>query len=249
LRYFIELAYNGKAYHGWQIQPNAITVQEVIQKSLSTILRTPIAISGCGRTDTGVHAKKFYAHFDVETSLNCNSIKNKLNSFLPDDIAIYDIFLVQDDAHARFDANSRTYTYFISTQKNPFTTHSAFLVKKKLDIELIKKASKLLLTYTDFQCFSRSNTDVKTFDCDIKKAEWTVADGQLIFTIQADRFLRNMVRAIVGTLLDLGLKKIDIEEFKEIIESKNRSKAGASVPGHALFLADVSYPNTIKVSK
>ena len=246
MRYFIELSYNGKAYHGWQIQPNAISVQEVLQKGLSTLLREPIVTMGAGRTDAGVHAKQMFAHFNTEVPFETSQFIYKLNSFLPEDIAIHDIFKVKADAHARFHATSRQYLYRIALEKNPFNTEQAFLLKPKLDIERLKEATNILLDYKDFQCFSKSNTDVKTYNCDIMKAEWQIVDNELQFTIKADRFLRNMVRAIVGTLINIGIGKVEVNTLHDIIKSKNRSEAGFSVPAHALYLTQVKYPETIK---
>lgn len=242
MRYFIELSYHGKKYHGWQNQPDAISVQEVIEKALSTILRTEIAIVGAGRTDTGVHAKQMYAHFDTEKIFDSSALTYKLNSFLPNDIAVRAVYKVANDAHARFDATSRTYEYWIVTKKNPFHIHSAHTVYKKLDVSLMNEAAKELFNYKDFKCFSKTHTDVKTYICTIEKAIWEQKNEVLIFTIRADRFLRNMVRAIVGTLLNVGLGKLSITEFKKIIESRDRSNAGTSVPGKALYLTEVTYP-------
>ncbi|WP_055435829.1 tRNA pseudouridine(38-40) synthase TruA [Lacinutrix algicola] len=247
MRYFIELSYNGKAYHGWQIQPNAISVQEVLEKGLSTLLREPISTMGAGRTDAGVHAKQLFAHFNTEVNFDIPQTIYKLNSFLPVDIAIKNIFKVKADAHARFHAISRQYLYRIALEKSPFNTEQAFLLKPKLDIEKLKTATRILLDYEDFQCFSKSNTDVKTYNCNIMKAEWQVIDNELHFTIKADRFLRNMVRAIVGTLINIGIGKVEVESLHTIIKSKNRSQAGFSVPGHALYLTEVEYPQTIKL--
>ena len=245
LRYFIELSYNGKAYHGWQNQPDAISVQEMIESALSTLTKEDISIVGAGRTDTGVHASKMFAHFDITSSLDENLIF-KLNSYLPKDIAIHDIFEVSSEAHARFDAKSRTYNYRIALRKNAFNYDYAYSLNKSLDIELMNEASHILLSYEDFQCFSKSNTDVKTYNCDIKMAHWTIIGDELVFTIQADRFLRNMVRAIVGTMINIGLKKIPLQSLHEIIRSKDRRNAGYSVPAHGLYLVDVKYPEHIK---
>ncbi|AUC82241.1 tRNA pseudouridine(38-40) synthase TruA [Lacinutrix sp. Bg11-31] len=247
MRYFIELSYNGKAYHGWQIQPNAISVQEVLEKGLSTLLREPISTMGAGRTDAGVHAKQLFAHFNTEVIFDIPQIIYKLNSFLPVDIAIKNIFKVKADLHARFHAISRQYLYRIALEKSPFNTEQAFLLKPKLDIKRLKEATKILLDYKDFQCFSKSNTDVKTYNCDIMKAEWQVVGNELHFTIKADRFLRNMVRAIVGTLINIGIGKVEVETLHDIIKSKNRSEAGFSVPAHALYLTKIEYPETIKL--
>ncbi|QHI36293.1 tRNA pseudouridine synthase A [Kordia antarctica] len=245
MRYFIELSYNGEKYHGWQNQPNAISVQEVLEKALTTLLRSKISVLGAGRTDAGVHAKQMYAHFDTELQFNASEITGKLNSFLPNDIAICGIHSVKEDAHARFHATGRTYEYWIVTEKNPFHNQSAHLIYKKLDVNLMNAAAKTLFEYEDFKSFSKTHTDVKTYICQIEKAIWEQQNEVLIFTITADRFLRNMVRAIVGTLLEVGLKKKSIEEFKQIIESRDRNKAGTSVPGKALYLTAVTYPAEI----
>tara|TARA_R110000868_G_scaffold77551_20_gene221951 strand:+ start:899 stop:1642 length:744 start_codon:yes stop_codon:yes gene_type:complete len=247
LRYFIELSYNGCAYHGWQNQPNAISVQEVIENALSTLLKDTISIMGAGRTDTGVHAKQMFAHFDYENAFDETDLVYKLNSFLPDDVSIHTIFKVKPDAHTRFHAISRTYLYRVSLKKNPFTINEAYYVRQFLDIEKMKAAAKVLFEYKDFQCFSKSNTDVKTYNCTIMKAEWVLLNDELQFTIKADRFLRNMVRAIVGTMINIGLGKINIDDLHTIIKSKNRSEAGFSVPAHALYLIEVEYPNDINI--
>ncbi|REG90129.1 tRNA pseudouridine(38-40) synthase TruA [Winogradskyella sediminis] len=247
MRFFIELSYNGKAYHGWQNQPNAISVQEVLEKALSTLLNTDIAIMGAGRTDAGVHASQMFAHFDYDGDFKSIDIVYKLNSFLPKDIAVADVFKVQSDIHARFHATERTYHYKISTSKNVFDYDFAYQVQLPIDVEAMNEACKILFKYKDFQCFSKSNTDVKTYNCDIKEAYWTKQNEQLIFTITADRFLRNMVRAIVGTMLNVGLGKMKPETLHAIIASKNRSEAGFSVPAHGLYLVKIVYPETIRV--
>ncbi|SDS07536.1 tRNA pseudouridine(38-40) synthase TruA [Winogradskyella sediminis] len=247
MRFFIELSYNGKAYHGWQNQPNAISVQEVLEKALSTLLNTDIAIMGAGRTDAGVHASQMFAHFDYDGDFKSIDIVYKLNSFLPKDIAVADVFKVQSDIHARFHATERTYHYKISTSKNVFDYDFAYQVQLPIDVEAMNEACKILFKYKDFQCFSKSNTDVKTYNCDIKEAYWTKQNEQLIFTITADRFLRNMVRAIVGTMLNVGLGKMKPETLHAIIASKNRSEAGFSVPAHGLYLVKIAYPETIRV--
>lgn len=246
MRYFIELSYNGGAYHGWQNQPNAITVQEVLEKALSTLLNETISIMGAGRTDTGVHAKQMFAHFDYENPFDETHLVFKLNSFLPSDIAIHSIFEVKDEAHTRFNALSRTYLYRIALKKNVFTFNEAYYVKQDLNIEKMNEATKVLYDYKDFQCFSKSNTDVKTYNCNIMEAEWVIVNDELQFTIKADRFLRNMVRAIVGTMINIGLGKINIDDLNTIIQSKNRSEAGFSVPAHALSLITIEYPKDIK---
>lgn len=247
MRYFLELSYNGKAYHGWQNQPNAISVQEIIEKALSTLLRETIAIVGAGRTDAGVHAKQMFAHFDTEQEFEAESFKFKLNSFLPKDIAIHDIFKVTEVAHARFDALSRTYLYRICLEKDAFNFDNVYFLKSDLDLDKMNEASKLLFNYTDFECFSKTNTDVNTFNCKIKQAQWTQNENELHFIIKADRFLRNMVRAIVGTMINIGVGKIEVDDLHNIIKSKNRSKAGFSVPAHALYLTKIEYPEEIRL--
>ncbi len=242
-RYFIELAYNGSGYNGWQIQPNAPSVQEDINKALSLLLKQEINVTGAGRTDTGVHASFFVAHFDSETAiLHTKALTDKLNRFLGKNIAIKDIYAVAPDAHARFSARSRTYKYYINKTKNPFSYPFAYRPHPLPDIRLMNKACELLLRYEDFTSFSKLHTDVKTNVCHLMEAYWEETDEQLVFTIKADRFLRNMVRAIVGTLLDVGQERITLEQFQKIIESKDRCKAGTSVPGNALFLCNIEYP-------
>lgn len=246
MRYFIEISYSGKNYHGWQIQPDAISVQEVLERTLSTLLRSEIKVTGAGRTDTGVHAKQLFAHFNAEEILDVQELIFRLNSFLPKDISVNDLFRVTDEAHARFDAVAREYQYVISLKKDPFREDFAYHIHQEPSVTLMNEAAAMLLSYKDFQCFSRSNTDVKTYYCTIQKAAWEQEESQLVFTIVADRFLRNMVRAIVGTLLDVGFEKISRQDFKDIIESKDRTKAGASAPAHGLYLTKVVYPETIK---
>ncbi len=241
MRYFIKLAYNGTNYHGWQVQPNASSVQETLNNALSVILNSEINIMGAGRTDTGVHAKEMFAHFDYDPTLEVDSTLHKLNSYLPKDIAIYDIIPVHEDAHARFDAKKRTYQYHISSVKNVFSQEESWYYHQNLDVELMNQATKILLNHTDFQCFSKVNTDVNTFNCTIYEAYWKQENNQLIFTISADRFLRNMVRAIVGTLVNIGLHKITLSDFNSIIENKNRNEAGFSVPAQGLFLTKIEY--------
>ena len=244
LRYFIELSYNGKAYHGWQNQPNAITVQEVLENALSKVLRSKISVMGAGRTDSGVHASQMFAHFDMDYAIEKNLVF-KLNSFLPEDIAIHKIFQVNDDAHTRFDAISRTYVYKISQVKNVFNHEFSYALHNQLDFVAMNKACDILLEYKNFQCFSKVQTDVKTYNCNIMFAQWTFVEKELLFTIKADRFLRNMVRAIVGTMINIGLNKMDIENLHSVIKSKDRAEAGFSVPAHGLYLTKIEYPNTI----
>lgn len=242
MRFFIQFSYNGTNYHGWQYQPNATSVQETLTKALAVVLKkTDLEIMGAGRTDTGVHASQMFAHFDYENAINSESIVHKLNSFLPKDIAVSRIIEVEENAHARFDATQRTYEYKINTAKNVFQQELSWYYAKDLDIDTMNNAAKLLLEFTDFQCFSKVNTDVNTFNCAIKEAFWKKENDQLVFTISADRFLRNMVRAIVGTLVNVGLGKISKADFKTIIESKDRREAGFSVPAHGLYLTQIKY--------
>ncbi|QQV02106.1 MULTISPECIES: tRNA pseudouridine(38-40) synthase TruA [Chryseobacterium] len=241
MRYFIEFSYNGKNYFGYQIQPKDISVQEELEKALSTILREPIKTTGAGRTDTGVHAKKIFAHFDTTQDLS-QQLVHQLNSFLPNDIAVYKIFRVNDDFHARFDATFRTYEYYISLEKNPFTQDSAWQHwRRPLDINKMNEACRILFDYEDFTSFAKLHTDNKTNLCSIYKAEWEQNGSELKFTVSANRFLRNMVRAIVGTMVDIGAGKIQPEDLRNIIENKNRNSAGTSAPAHGLFLVDVGY--------
>ncbi|KQC31392.1 tRNA pseudouridine(38-40) synthase TruA [Flagellimonas eckloniae] len=245
MRYFIRFSYFGKAYHGWQNQPNAITVQEVLEKALSTLLREKIELVGAGRTDAGVHAKEMYAHFDFNLIENKTELVFRLNAFLPEDIAVQDIENVKDDAHARFDATQRIYEYWLVQEKNPFLSDFAHFVKHPLDIEAMNKSASFLLNHSDFECFSKSNTDVKTFNCDVQHAFWEKRECKLVFTISADRFLRNMVRAVVGTLLNVGIGKMKAEEINAIIASKDRGQAGVSVPAKGLYLTKIVYPKEI----
>lgn len=242
MRYFIKLAYNGTAYHGWQIQPNAASVQETLNKAFSVLLNSEINLMGAGRTDTGVHAREMYAHFDFENSFDIPKLVHKLNSFLPRDIVIYQIFPVDSEAHTRFDAIKRTYEYHIHLFKDAFLQEQSWHFTQNLDVDLMNEASKLLFNHTDFQSFSKVNTDVNTFDCTIFEAYWRKEGSKLIFTISANRFLRNMVRSIVGTLVNIGLHKITLADFNSIIESKSRNKAGFSVPAHGLYLTKIEYP-------
>jgi tRNA pseudouridine38-40 synthase len=249
LRYFIEIAYNGKNYFGWQRQPEQISVQQVLEETLSTLLRKELKLVGAGRTDTGVHAKQLFAHFDFDEIENLEALIFRINSFLPKDISVKNIFEVKEDAHARFNAVEREYEYNITLGKDPFSQDFAFQINNKPDVALMNEAANLLLHHRDFQCFSRSNTDVKTYNCTIVKAHWVAKDNSLIFTIAADRFLRNMVRAIVGTLLDVGYGKTTIEDFKAILKSKSREEAGASAPAHGLYLTKVVYPESVFLKK
>lgn len=247
-RYFLKLAYNGEKYHGWQIQENAPTIQQTLEEALTRILKEPIRITGAGRTDAGVHASEFYAHFDLETSLSTKMIISlifKLNRYLPNDIAIYDLFPVPEKAHARFSAVSRTYQYHILRHKDPFRQDFAFTCFFKLNIESMNEAASILFQYEDFTSFAKSNTQVKTNICKLMKAEWEESEGGLVFSIKADRFLRNMVRAIVGTLIDVGRERIKASDMHQIIQNKDRSLAGYSVPAKGLFLQSIEYPEVV----
>ena len=241
MRYFIEFAYNGSAYFGWQIQPDVISVQEKLNYAVTTIFQQEIEVVGAGRTDTGVHASQMFAHFDLDNKIE-GDVVYKLNSILPNDITVYKVFFVDDEKHARFDALSRSYEYKIWLGRNPFLLDFSWQIhSQKLDVALMNEAASLLLNYTDFQAFSKVKTDVYTFNCDVTEAIWKQNDNELIFHISANRFLRNMVRAIVGTLVDVGLGKITVADFEEVIKSKNRSNAGLSVPAKGLFLTNIKY--------
>nr|WP_221276119.1 tRNA pseudouridine(38-40) synthase TruA [Mucilaginibacter lappiensis] len=265
------MAYDGTKYHGWQIQQNAVSVQELLNKALATILRQPIETIGCGRTDTGVHAREFFAHFDLEVnnplamddSQQAEESKSTdhglstidyglkvrgLNSLLPPDIAIKNIIQVHEDAHARFDATRRSYQYHIHFHKDPFLHGYSWMVRDVPNIMLMNQAAAIIMEYTDFSCFSKSNTQVKTNNCKITRAEWIKTDQGIVFHISADRFLRNMVRAIVGTLMMVGKHEIESEAVRAIIESKNRSNAGTSVPACGLYLTEVKYPFLVSSS-
>jgi tRNA pseudouridine38-40 synthase len=246
-RYFIYLSYNGEKYCGWQVQPNELAVQQVVEEALATLFRSPVPIVGAGRTDTGVHARLMVAHFDREKEVDdLPFLTEKLNRLLPKDIAIDRILAVREDAHARFDAVSRTYHYYVTTRKDPYNHAYVYRLHRLPDFERMNEACRLLYAYTDFTSFSKLHTDVKTNNCRITHAGWMEAgEGVWRFTITADRFLRNMVRAITGTLLEAGNGKLTIEGFRDIIEAKDRCKAGTSAPAHALFLADISYPEEI----
>lgn len=246
MRYFIILSYDGTDYHGWQIQPNGISVQQCLEQSLTTLLREETSVVGAGRTDAGVHAAKMIAHFDTGQIVDCVRLADKLNRLLPPDIAVQKVRPVSVDAHARFSATSRTYHYYISTAKDPFNRHRAMRLFHTPDFERMNEAAQRLLDYIDFTSFSKLHTDVLTNNCRIMQARWEqVGEHEWRFVIQADRFLRNMVRAIVGTLLEVGRGKMTVDEFCQVIEKKDRCSAGTSVTGKALFLVDVTYPENI----
>ncbi len=245
-RYFIYFSYDGAAYHGWQLQPNAITVQEVLEEALATLLRQPVPLTGAGRTDAGVNAACMVAHGDFPMETDTQQLVYKLNKILPPDIAVSGMRRVKDDAHARFDAISRRYNYRVVTAKSPFSRKYALRVMPGIDFELMNRAAEMLYEYTDFTSFSKLHTDVKTNNCKVSYAVWSrVGEHEWVFEIEADRFLRNMVRAIVGTLLLVGRGKMTLDGFRAVIENKARGEAGDSAMGEALFLADVKYPNDI----
>ena len=242
MRYFIELQYDGAAYFGWQRQPDAVTVEGTIEEKLSMLLRVPTEIVGAGRTDTGVNASFYIAHFDSDKEIECHQLRYKLNKVLPADIAIIRIYEVEPTLHARFDAKEREYTYFLTPHKSPFRRYSAWHFTADINIEKMNEAAKKLLEYEDFTSFAKLNSNNKTNICHINHAEWVVeSDGTLRFTIRADRFLRNMVRAIVGTLVDVGRGKYSVAEFEDIILSKDLSRCSAGAPACGLFLSDVKY--------
>ncbi len=242
----MRLSYRGAGFHGWQIQPNDNSVQETIEQAMATVLRHPVSITGAGRTDTGVNARMMVAHFDVDTLIADTAVLvRSLNGIVGRDIAIHTIFPVHDDAHARFDATSRTYKYFAHTLKSPFLYPLSWQCRPDMDFDLMNQAAAHLLEYRDFTSFSKLHTDVKTNNCVVTRAQWDRVGEQWVFTITADRFLRNMVRAVVGTLVEVGLHRITIDDFCRIIEQRDRCKAGTSMPPHPLFLWDITYPYTI----
>ena len=245
-RYFIYFSYDGAAYHGWQVQPNAITVQQVLEEALAKLVRQPVPLVGAGRTDAGVNAACMVAHGDFPCEIDCAQLVYKLNKILPPDIAVSDVRRVKDDAHARFDALSRRYNYRVVTAKSPFARRYACRVLPGVDFEAMNRAAEILYEYTDFTSFSKLHTDVKTNNCKVTFARWRqVGDNEWVFEIEADRFLRNMVRAIVGTLLLVGRGMLTLDGFRAVIENKARGEAGDSAMGEALFLVDVKYPDDI----
>jgi len=247
-RYFIKLSYKGTHFFGWQIQPKAISVQETVAKALTKINRgETIKVTGCGRTDTGVHASEFYAHADFYTPLDIPTLAHKLNCMLPEDIAIHNIQIVTNEVHSRFSATARTYHYYIHQHKNPFLAQTSWYHRKDLDIEKMNEACQLLFERKNFKCFSKTITGNSSFECDVTKAEWTKTTEGYKFTIKANRFLRNMVRAIVGTMVDIGTNKTSLKEWEEILNSEERSSAGKSAPACGLFLAGVAYDNNKEI--
>ena len=252
MRYFIRFAYDGTAFHGSQRQPNGITVQETIEQALAMIFREEIPLTFAGRTDAGVHAREMYAHFDLTDTLlpipDSRTLTFRLNGILPNSIAIFDIYPVKDEAHARFDAVRRTYEYHVVDHKDPFLCTQATRIRPGLDFAAMNEAAQLLIGKQDFASFCRTNTDVKTTICDLTRAEWKeLGNGHAVFTIAADRFLRNMVRAVVGTLFEVGRGKMTKEQFAEVITQRNRCAAGDSAPAEGLFLTHVEYPEDIYI--
>lgn len=249
MRYFIHLAYDGTRFHGWQIQPNGISVEGEIEQRLSTLLRQPVDIVGAGRTDAGVHARHMVAHFDISLECDPEQLCYRLNRMMPPDICIYKIEKVADDKHARFSAVSRTYHYYVSTVRNPFNRQYSWLCHYDLDFELMNQAAKILMEYKDFASFCKSHTDVKTTLCDVSEAKWysltpnetNNCEGEYYFRIKANRFLRNMVRAVVGTLVEVGRHRLTLDDFRNVIEGKKRTMAGESMPANALFLEKIEY--------
>lgn len=246
MRYFIYFSFDGTGYHGWQIQPNAVSVQQRMNEALGTLLRTSVEVTGAGRTDAGVHAHCMVAHFDVPDTIDTSWLIYKLNRFLPQDIAVLRIVRVRDEAHARFDAVSRTYHYWVYTCKNPFRRQYATRITFPLDFDKMNRAAAKLLDVTDFTSFSKVHTDAKTNNCVVMKAEWKQIDDDLWrFEITANRFLRNMVRAIVGTLIEVGRGHLSMSDFERVIALKDRCAAGDSMPGNALSLVDITYPDEL----
>ena len=242
MRYFIDLSFDGTNYHGWQIQPNGMSVQERLQQALSTLLRTPTEVTGAGRTDAGVHARQMIAHFDVEQAIDGCQLVYKLNRILPRDISVQSVYEVADDMHARFSARWRTYHYYIHTRKDPYLRHYSCEMHYTLDFDAMNRAASMLLEYDDFASFCKTHTDVKTTLCRVTRAEWVrTSDHEWYFVITANRFLRNMVRAVTGTLIDVGRGRITLDQFRRIIESHNRTDAGESMPPQALFLEKIEY--------
>ena len=242
MRYFVWFSYDGTAYHGWQIQPNGNSVQEELQRALSTLLREEISVTGAGRTDAGVHARQMVAHFDFSEAIDLEQLAYKLNRILPCDIAVDRVELVDDDMHARFSATSRTYHYYIHTKKDPFSRPYSTELHYELDFDKMNEAGRILMTYDDFGAFCKSHSDVKTTLCRVTKAEWVqTSETSWYFEITANRFLRNMVRAVVGTLIDVGRGRLTLDDFRKVIEGKRRTAAGESMPANALFLESIRY--------
>lgn len=250
-RYFLKLAYNGSSFHGWQVQQNAHSVQQEIEHALFCLSgNKPVSVTGAGRTDTGVHARCYYAHFEYDEHLDHEKLKQlvyRLNHLLPDSVAVYDAFKVHPDAHARFSALSRTYRYYICRNYDPFSTGLSWRLTIPLDIEKMNTAASMIMQYTDFTCFAKTGTQTKTNNCIVSESKWYEKDNFLIFETTANRFLRNMVRAMVGTLVEIGKGKLSLDDFRVILEKGSRSDAGQSVPACGLFLEEIAYPPEIRV--
>lgn len=248
MRYFIYLEFDGSAYSGWQIQPHSPSVQQTLEEALSLFLRQTVSVTGAGRTDAGVHAAQMVAHFDLNEPQDCDWMLNKLNGILPPDIAVHKIFPVKADAHARFDATARTYKYYVTLNKSAFNRNYSWFLPNEPDFEMMNRAAEILMKTVDFTSFSKLHTDTRTNDCHVTEAGWEkLSDGRWVFTITADRFLRNMVRAIVGTLMEVGRGKLTVDGFQRIIDSKDRCSAGDSAPAQGLFLYKIVYPDNLFV--
>ena len=247
-RYFIEFSYDGSNYHGIQKQPNSLTIQEILETNVSKYCGSDINLTLAGRTDAGVHAKQMFAHFDVEHVFDKTNLCRSLNMMIPKDICVECLSQVTEDSHARFDALNRTYKYYISSKKDPFNYKFSYFFRDKLDVDKMNESCQRLIKHKNFKCFSKSNTDVKTYDCDIQFAEWSVYENGYKFSIRANRFLRNMVRSIVGTMIEIGTQKITDKDFQIILDSKDRRKAGYSVPASGLFLTNINYKKIFETS-
>lgn len=247
MRYFLQLSYNGARYSGWQIQPGVVTVQQVIDEALQTLLGPGVQGTGSGRTDTGVHARMQVVHFDAELPYESSEFLHKLNAILPGDVAVQSLRKVSEQAHARYDALSRSYEYHIHQRKDPFRDGLSYYFRPEIDVEAMNSAAALMLNWKDFQCFSKVKTDVKHFDCEVTQAVWKMQNDTLVFYVSANRFLRGMVRAIVGSLLEVGSGKRSRNDFQQILESRDRSAAARNVPPEGLFLTNVTYPEEIYI--
>jgi len=248
MRYFIYLEFDGSAYSGWQIQPHSPSVQQTLEEALALFLRQNVSVTGAGRTDAGVHASEMVAHFDLDEPQDCGWMRGKLNGILPQDIAVHRIVPVKADAHARFDATARTYKYYVTLNKSAFNRNYSWFLPNEPDFEMMNRAAEILMKTVDFTSFSKLHTDTRTNDCHVTEAGWEMLpDGRWVFTITADRFLRNMVRAIVGTLMEVGRGRLTIDGFQRIIDSKDRCSAGDSAPALGLFLYKIVYPDNLFV--
>lgn len=249
MRFLLQLSYNGTSFHGWQRQNNAPSIQQEIEEKLTTIFQQNTAIVGCGRTDTGVHASQYFAHFETEIEFDTSTLLHKLNSMLPQGVAAQGVSAITNNGHARFSATKRSYEYHITKVKNPFAADLAYKCNLQLDLNRMNKACAMMLGEKDFGCFCKANADNHTNICNVSEAKWIETDTMFIFSISANRFLRNMVRAIVGTMLEIGQKKMSLEGFQTVLDSKDRTFAGPSVPPHGLYLTVVDYPSEIFLPK